>query len=49
MKNQILFETIDSRFPAEIEFLAALVRRPADNPPGDCGGHADLTARALGD
>jgi len=47
MKNQILFDIIDSRFPAEVEFLAVLVRKPSDNPPGDCAGHAELTARAL--
>ena len=46
MKNQILFDRIDSRFPAEVEFLAALVRKPSDNPPGDCAGHAELAARA---
>lgn len=29
---------------AEVAFLAALVRAPSDNPPGDCAGHAALTA-----
>ncbi len=33
---------------AEMEsFLAALVRVPSDNPPGDCARHAEETARAL--
>jgi acetylornithine deacetylase/succinyl-diaminopimelate desuccinylase family protein len=47
MTTQALFDAIDNRFDAEVEFLAALVRKPSDNPPGDCAGHADLTARAL--
>jgi succinyl-diaminopimelate desuccinylase len=47
MTNQTLFDIIDRHFPAEVEFLAALVRKPSDNPPGDCAGHANLTARAL--
>lgn len=29
------------------DFLAALVRCPSDNPPGDCAPHAELTARRL--
>lgn len=33
-------------FAAEVEFLAALVRVPSDNPPGDCAAHA-ATAQAL--
>jgi acetylornithine deacetylase/succinyl-diaminopimelate desuccinylase-like protein len=33
---------------AEAEaFLAALVRRPSDNPPGDCAAHAELAACLL--
>jgi len=32
---------------AQRAFLAALVRAPSDNPPGDCAPHADLTARLL--
>jgi succinyl-diaminopimelate desuccinylase len=31
----------------EIDFLAALVRTPSDNPPGDCADHADVTAARL--
>jgi acetylornithine deacetylase/succinyl-diaminopimelate desuccinylase family protein len=35
---------------AEAEaFLAALVRCPSDNPPGDCAGHAELAAGLLED
>ncbi len=32
---------------AETEFLAALVREPSDNPPGDCARHAEITAKLL--
>lgn len=31
----------------EQEFLAALVRTPSDNPPGDCAPHAEMTAGLL--
>ena len=33
-------------FAAECDFLAALVRVPTDNPPGDCAAHAERS-RAL--
>jgi acetylornithine deacetylase/succinyl-diaminopimelate desuccinylase-like protein len=33
-------------FASECDFLAALVRVPTDNPPGDCGAHAER-ARGL--
>jgi acetylornithine deacetylase/succinyl-diaminopimelate desuccinylase-like protein len=39
-------EIVEREFGAETAFLAALVRIPTDNPPGDCAGHADR-ARAL--
>jgi acetylornithine deacetylase/succinyl-diaminopimelate desuccinylase family protein len=32
---------------AETEMLAALVREPSDNPPGDCARHAEVTAKLL--
>ena len=32
---------------AETALLAALVREPSDNPPGDCARHAEVTARLL--
>jgi acetylornithine deacetylase/succinyl-diaminopimelate desuccinylase-like protein len=32
---------------AEVAFLAALVRTPSDNPPGDCAPHAEVTAGLL--
>jgi len=31
----------------QLAFLAALVRQPSDNPPGDCAAHAELAARLL--
>lgn len=35
---------INDHFNEEVEFLQALVRRPSDNPPGDCASHAELAA-----
>lgn len=35
------------RQDAATEFLAALVRAPSDNPPGDCARHAEITAGLL--
>ena len=33
--------------PRQEEFLAALVREPSDNPPGDCAPHAERAATLL--
>ena len=38
---------LDAEREAQIEFLAALVRCPTDNPPGDCAAHAELAKRLL--
>lgn len=38
---------VQARFEEEVDFLAALVRHPSDNPPGDCAPHAEYTARLL--
>jgi acetylornithine deacetylase/succinyl-diaminopimelate desuccinylase-like protein len=38
---------LHARRGAQTEFLAALVKRPSDNPPGDCAPHAALTAGML--
>lgn len=38
-----------SRFDSQLAFLAALVRQPSDNPPGDCAAHAAMTATLLED
>ncbi|HVJ55687.1 MAG TPA: ArgE/DapE family deacylase [Aliidongia sp.] len=45
--RQALLEAIDRRHPDAIEFLAALVRMPSDNPPGDCAAHGARTAELL--
>jgi acetylornithine deacetylase/succinyl-diaminopimelate desuccinylase-like protein len=42
--TQFLGRWIDAHFDAECALLAALVRVPTDNPPGDCAPHA-LVAR----
>jgi succinyl-diaminopimelate desuccinylase len=42
-----LIDLIDSTFPAQVKFLAELVRVPSDNPPGDCAPHAQRTAQLL--
>jgi succinyl-diaminopimelate desuccinylase len=44
-----LISLIDSAFPAQVKFLAELVRVPSDNPPGDCAPHAQRTAQLLED
>ncbi|MFG1427222.1 M20/M25/M40 family metallo-hydrolase [Roseixanthobacter glucoisosaccharinicivorans] len=44
-----IIESLAARKEAEIQFLAALVRMPSDNPPGDCAPHAALAARLLED
>lgn len=38
---------VDADFPAACEFLAALVRMPTDNPPGDCADAALKTQGLL--
>ena len=38
---------LDAHAQDQIDFLAALVRVPADNPPGDCAPHAEHTATLL--
>ncbi len=46
-RQRTVEEIVAGHFDAEIEFLAELVRTPSDNPPGDCGAHAALTAQLL--
>ena len=43
----MLMSLVDSTFPAQVKFLAELVRVPSDNPPGDCTPHAQRTAQLL--
>jgi acetylornithine deacetylase/succinyl-diaminopimelate desuccinylase-like protein len=38
---------IASQAEAREAFLSALVRAPSDNPPGNCGPHAEVTAALL--
>jgi acetylornithine deacetylase/succinyl-diaminopimelate desuccinylase family protein len=38
---------VRARFEEEVAFLAALVRHPSDNPPGDCAPHAAFAAGLL--
>ncbi|HTV79429.1 MAG TPA: M20/M25/M40 family metallo-hydrolase [Steroidobacteraceae bacterium] len=40
-------DLVDAAFAEQVKFLAALVRFPSDNPPGDCAPHAAHTARLL--
>jgi acetylornithine deacetylase/succinyl-diaminopimelate desuccinylase family protein len=42
-----LRDIIAANWPREIEFLKSLVRVPSDNPPGDCGSHAETAAAGL--
>ena len=45
--SQNVAALIEQHLEAETAFLAALVRQPSDNPPGDCGPHAKVTAELL--
>ena len=38
---------LDARHAQQTQFLAALVRTPSDNPPGDCRKHAEVAAGLL--
>jgi acetylornithine deacetylase/succinyl-diaminopimelate desuccinylase-like protein len=38
---------VDENFASECDFLAALVRVPTDNPPGDCAAHAKRARELL--
>ncbi len=44
-----IVEAVSSRRAAALAFLAALVRVPSDNPPGDCAPHGRETKRLLED
>ncbi len=45
--SETISRLVDARFDEEVAFLAELVRTPSDNPPGDCGPHAGVTAGLL--
>jgi acetylornithine deacetylase/succinyl-diaminopimelate desuccinylase-like protein len=38
---------VDQHFSAECAFLAAMVKVPTDNPPGDCAAHAEVARQWL--
>jgi acetylornithine deacetylase/succinyl-diaminopimelate desuccinylase-like protein len=42
-----IHDWVEQHFAEECAFLAAMVRIPTDNPPGDCAAHADAAARWL--
>ncbi|MPT27351.1 MAG: amidohydrolase [Achromobacter sp.] len=42
-----LTDIIDQERDRQIDFLAAIVRMPSDNPAGDCAPHAEATARLI--
>ena len=43
----LLRDFLDRQFPAEVAFLAEMVKVATDNPPGDCAPHAQRTRRLL--
>ena len=45
--RKTLEQVIGTGFDDEVAFLTDLVRRPSDNPPGDCAPHAEETAKRL--
>jgi acetylornithine deacetylase/succinyl-diaminopimelate desuccinylase-like protein len=47
MSHDRIIDEVDRRRDDQREFLAALVRTPSDNPPGDCAPHAERAARLL--
>ncbi len=40
-------DLVDAAFADEVAMVAALVKCPSDNPPGDCAPHAEVTAKEL--
>jgi acetylornithine deacetylase/succinyl-diaminopimelate desuccinylase family protein len=47
MSESTIHDYIATHAQAAQKFLAALVRVPSDNPPGDCAAHAQATAGLL--
>jgi acetylornithine deacetylase/succinyl-diaminopimelate desuccinylase-like protein len=47
--NDIIAAFLDAEQDRQIAFLAALVKSPTDNPPGDCAAHAALAQGLLED
>lgn len=44
---QRIRQYVDDNHPAQVRFLAELVKVPSDNPPGDCAPHAIRAAELL--
>jgi succinyl-diaminopimelate desuccinylase len=47
MSHDRIIDEVDRRQDEQRAFLAALVRAPSDNPPGDCAPHARCAAQLL--
>jgi acetylornithine deacetylase/succinyl-diaminopimelate desuccinylase-like protein len=47
--SERLKQFVDAEFVRETAFLAELVKVPSDNPPGDCGPHAERARKLLQD
>ncbi|MBM3368685.1 MAG: M20/M25/M40 family metallo-hydrolase, partial [Betaproteobacteria bacterium] len=45
--RQAIRRFVASRHESQVRLLAALVKAPSDNPPGDCKPHAEIAARLL--
>ena len=45
--QEAVLEAVEQRHDEAVRFLAELVKAPSDNPPGDCAGHGERTARLL--
>ncbi len=45
--DDMLARLTDAAHPAQLAFLAELVRTPSDNPPADCAAHAERAAALL--
>ena len=45
--KDVISDFLNSQQERQEEFLAALVKSPTDNPPGDCAAHSKLLAKLL--
>ena len=46
-EREAIRQFLAQRRESQARFLAELVRKPSDNPPGDCAAHAETAARLL--
>jgi acetylornithine deacetylase/succinyl-diaminopimelate desuccinylase-like protein len=46
-RNDFIRDWVNRHFDAQCAFLAAMVKVPTDNPPGDCAAHAAAAAEWL--